>query len=235
MVQIPMVQTRMVQTRMVQMTQRYLVLLLLAAAGLVGLGLFSAGEARAHPHVWVTIKSEVIFAADGKATAVRHRWTFDEMFSVFATQGMDSNKAGGLTKEDLASLAEVNISSLKDFDFFTFAKVGGAAAVFDPPRDYWLEMKNGALTLHFTLPFRKPVDPKKLEFEVYDASFFVDFMLGKGNPVTLVGAPGTCKVSAQSSRDSGAPPQISESFFDSLGSASNFGAQFANRVSVTCP
>ena len=44
-----------------------------------------ASEARAHPHVWVTVRSEIVYAPDGSATAVRHRWTFDEMFSTFAT------------------------------------------------------------------------------------------------------------------------------------------------------
>src|SRR5215213_8527449 len=53
---------------------------------LAGLGL---AEASAHPHVWVTVKSELVYAPDGTLTAVRHHWTFDEMFSTFATQGMD--------------------------------------------------------------------------------------------------------------------------------------------------
>ena len=73
--------------------------------------LLAGSRAEAHPHVWVTAKSEVVYAADGSVTAVRHHWTFDEMFSTFAVQGMDTKKAGGLTREDLAPLAEVNVTS----------------------------------------------------------------------------------------------------------------------------
>jgi ABC-type uncharacterized transport system substrate-binding protein len=195
-----------------------------------------ASEARAHPHVWVTVRSEIVFAPDGSATAVRHRWTFDEMFSVFATQGMDAKKPGGLTREDLAPLAEVNVTSLKDFEFFTFAKADGKESKFLPPKDYWLDHKDGILTLNFTLPFAKPIKTKKLDLEIYDASFFVDFGLIKDGPATLSGAPAACKVAAQGWRDTGAEaPQVSESFFQGLGSGSNFGQQFVNRISVTCP
>src|SRR5687768_2402785 len=127
-----------------------------------GLALATAAPALAHPHVWVKAKSEVVYAADGTATAVKHHWTFDEMFSTFATQGMDTKKAGGLTREELAPLAEVNVTSLKDFDFFTFAKADGAKSTFKAPEDYWLEHKDGILTLHFTLPFEKAQKAKSL-------------------------------------------------------------------------
>jgi ABC-type uncharacterized transport system substrate-binding protein len=71
------------------------------------------GTAVAHPHVWVTMKSELVYAADGSVTGVRHNWTFDDMFSVFATQGPESKKRGVFTPEELPPLAEVNVTSLK--------------------------------------------------------------------------------------------------------------------------
>jgi hypothetical protein len=45
------------------------------------------GRADAHPHVWVTMTEELLYAPDGSVTGVRHAWTFDDMFSAFATQG----------------------------------------------------------------------------------------------------------------------------------------------------
>ena len=87
----------------------------------------------AHPHVWVTVKSEVVYAPDGSVTGVRHAWTFDDMFSVFATQGIESKKKGQFTREELAPLAEVNVSSLKEYGFFTHAKADGKAVEFSEP------------------------------------------------------------------------------------------------------
>jgi ABC-type uncharacterized transport system substrate-binding protein len=65
----------------------------------------SFDRAEAHPHVWVTFHSEVLYAADGSMTGVRHAWTFDDMFSAYALQGMPHAKKGQYTREELASLA----------------------------------------------------------------------------------------------------------------------------------
>jgi ABC-type uncharacterized transport system substrate-binding protein len=69
-----------------------------------------SASASAHPHVWVTVKSELIFAPDGSVTGVRHAWTFDDMFSTFAIQGLKSKTKGELTREELAPLAETNVT-----------------------------------------------------------------------------------------------------------------------------
>ena len=96
------------------MIQRYFLM-----PGRAGRLVLAAGAASAHPHVWVTMKSELVYAPDGSVTGVRHAWTFDDMFSVFATQGIEAKKKGEFTREELAPLAEVNVTSLKEYDFFT--------------------------------------------------------------------------------------------------------------------
>src|SRR3954447_18242996 len=76
----------------------------------------------AHPHVWVTASSELIYAADGSISGVRHAWTFDDMFSTYAVQGIESKTKGVYSREELAPLAQTNVESLKEFGFFTVAK-----------------------------------------------------------------------------------------------------------------
>jgi len=197
--------------------------------------LFAAGKAQAHPHVWVTMKSELVYGADGSATGVRHAWTFDDMFSTFATQGLDSKEKGKFTREELAPLAQVNVESLKEFDYFTLARANGKKADFNPPVDYWLEFKDGLLTLHFTLPFKAPAKAQNLDIEVYDGTYFVDFALAEKEPVSLVGAPATCKLAVARPGETGAAAKPGEAFFNNLTPGSNFGAQYSNKISVTCP
>src|SRR5262249_32233629 len=115
-------------------------------------GVVIAPAAQAHPHIWVTVKSEVVYGPDVTVTGVRHAWTFDDMFSVFATQGIESKKKGEFTREELAPLAEVNVTSLKEYDFFTYAKANGKKVEFnEPPADYYLDFnpKDTVLTLYF--------------------------------------------------------------------------------------
>jgi ABC-type uncharacterized transport system substrate-binding protein len=197
-----------------------------------------SGEARAHPHVWVTMKSELVYTANGSVTGVRHAWTFDDMFSAFALQGIEHKEKNVYTREELAGLAEVNVTSLKEYGYFTRARADSRKAAMNDPVDYWLEYAGSALTLHFTLPFKAPVAAKSLSLEIYDPTWFVDFSYADKDPVALVGAPAGCKLNVQ--RPTGfnvvaQGQQLSEAFFSTLSATSNFGAQFANKVFVQCP
>jgi ABC-type uncharacterized transport system substrate-binding protein len=195
--------------------------------------LAASAAAQAHPHVWVTMKSEVVYGADGTATGIRHAWTFDDMFSTFATQGLASKEKGKFTREELAPLAEVNVTSLKEFDYFTRARQNGKNADLNAPVDYYLEFKDGLLTLHFTLPFKTPVKAHSVDFEMYDNTYFVDFSFAEKEPVRLVGAPQACTLAV--ARPGEAPQGKGEAFFNNLTPGSNFGAQFANKIAVKCP
>ncbi len=198
----------------------------------------SCAAAFAHPHVWVTMKSEVVYK-DGAATGIRHAWTFDDMFSTFATQGLESKEKGKFTREELAPLAQVNVDSLKDFDYFTIAYLNGKKANLKGPADYYLEFADGVLTLHFTLPFAAPAKTQSVDFEMADPTWFVDFSFAEKEPARLTGAPADCKLTVLRPGEAGtqAKPQAQpgESFFNNNPGASNYGAQFANKIQVRCP
>src|SRR6267142_1665451 len=205
---------------------------LLWLAGVVALG---ANTAQAHPHVWITASSELIYAADGSITGVRHAWTFDDMFSTYALQGIETKTKGVYSREQLAPLAQINVESLKEFGFFTFAKADGKKEKFLEPVDYFLDYKDAALTLHFTLPLKTPVKTKQLALEVFDPSYFIDFAFADQNPIKLVGAPPACQLKFQRPNDGTATAQrLSENNFMNWDN-SNYGAMFANKITVDCP
>jgi len=202
------------------------------------LALACAGApALAHPHVFVTMKSEIVYDAEGRVTGIRQAWTFDDMFSTYATQGLESKEKGVFTREELAPLAEVNVTSMKEFDFFTQAKLNGKKAEFDAPVDYWLEFKDSFLTLHFTLPVKGPVKTQDLSLEIYDPVYFVSFSFADKDPVAMAGAPAKCKLDVfnPDSATTAQSKPLSESFFNKLDPSNPFGAQFANKISVKCP
>ena len=210
--------------------RRLLSLLLLAGALALG-----SGTAQAHPHVWITATSELIYAPDGSITGVRHAWTFDDMFSTYALQGIETRTKGVYSHEELAPLAQTNVESLKEFGFFTFAKADGRKQKFEEPVDYFLEYKDTRLTLHFTLPLKTPVKARTLALEVFDPEFFIDFTFADQDPVRLVGAPGACQMKFQRPNDGSANAKmLGEQNFIS-GENSNYGAMFANKITVDCP
>jgi ABC-type uncharacterized transport system substrate-binding protein len=212
-----------------------LALLVIAFAGVI------ATEAQAHPHVWATIRTELLYAPDGSVTGLRNAWTFDDGYSAFATIGIAAKTKGQFTREELQPLAQVNVESLKDFGYFTYARIDGKRRqndAFAAPVDYWLDYDPEAseLTLHFTLPFKEPVKAKRLVFEIYDPEFFIDFSLAENDAVKLIGAPAQCAVIAEKPQDNNffSSQSLNRSYIPSEANIGT-GMKFANKIVVECP
>ena len=207
---------------------------LIRLAAIVAALAVPGGAASAHPHVWVTSQSEIVYAPDGTVTAVRHAWTFDDMFTAYAMQGLPQKTKGQFTREELADLAKTNAESLKEYRLLHPCEGGADKQRFADPVDYYLEYKDNVLTLHFTLPFRAPVKAKALTIEVFDPQYFID-----------------CRLPRRNRRSSTAPPPAARSPRSAQPEQSRraeahradvperrrrqYGAAFANKLSVTCP
>jgi ABC-type uncharacterized transport system substrate-binding protein len=194
----------------------------------------AASPAGAHPHVWVTARTEVVFDVHEAITGFRQQWTFDEGYSRFAVEGIDANHDGAYDRDELKELAEVNIISLKEFDYFTFPRLAGRLLQRLPPKDYWLEYHDGKLTLFFTLPLAQAlpiVKVKSFTLRIYDATYYVDFGFAKERPITLAGAPGRCvsNVKPPAAQTSG------QSLLDSDQSTDDPAAQYTSVVTIRCP
>ncbi len=200
--------------------------------------LSSAVAAMAHPHVWVVVKSQVLFNAAGKVAAIRHEWTFDDMYSAFVTAGLGKDGKDP-TPEELAPIAQTNVESLKEFGYFTVSKIGGKPAVWGEPKDYSLRFNPGdqSVTLIFTLPFETPAPSRTFAFQIYDPSYFVAFAFDKGTSVELSGAPAGCSLNVIKPRslDADETKALNESFFSGLSPGSDFGIKLADRAIVACP
>jgi len=203
-------------------------------AAVLALAIAAPRPAAAHPHVWVVMKSELVYGPDGALTGIRQAWTFDEAFTAFALQGLDKKADGTYGDDVLKPLAQVNVDSLKEYDYFVTAKSATAKLAFSDPVDYYLTYAGDALTLHFTLPLKKPQSARgTLSVDIYDPTYFVSFSFEDRDPVALVDAPAGCTKTVVSPDQQSAP--LDESFFAKLTASSNFGAQYADKITVKCP
>lgn len=191
----------------------------------------------AHPHVFVTVAAELLYDAEGQLTGVRHRWTFDEMYSASAILGLDKDGDGKYTRDELQELAKINVESLKEFDYFTFLQIEQTPVAFTDPTDYYVEADDkGVLTLHFTLPTKLPLKhgSLKVDLSIYDPSFFIAFSFAPASPVTLAStAPKGCAVAIKKPDQDEAAAQLSESMFSGDASV-NFGVSYADSAEILC-
>lgn len=196
--------------------------------------------AAAHPHVWVTVETTVVYDG-GRITGLKHRWVFDELYAAMAIQGLDADGDGVYTREELAELAQVNIDGLKEFQYFTYAKLGDTRLAHKDPVDYYLEYKDDELALFFTLPFEQPImaEAEGFNFSVFDETFFIAFDFREEEPVKLsAGAPEGCAV------DVGVPENeliefkaLNDAFGGALSAGDNnigMGMGYARTVTLGC-
>ncbi|MFN3686228.1 DUF1007 family protein [Salinarimonas sp.] len=201
----------------------------------------------AHPHVWVTAKAEIGYDDEGRIAEIAHRWTFDEFYSSFVTQGLPTRADGSIEPTYLAEIAELNATSLIDFDYFTFVNLDGVEVGFGDPTDYEMTFDGKQATLHFRLPLARPQEARShVVVEIWDPEFFVSFRIADGDEaVTVENAPGACAVDVTRSTSfdiSLAAEQnilqmerLSESLFDALTQMQGSESDFVNRVLVACP
>ena len=191
-------------------------------------------QARAHPHVWITAETTVLYE-NGTFTGLQHRWTFDELYSAMEVEGLDKNNDGKFDREELSELANFYVTGLKEYGYFTFPALGGQKLALGEPSDVWLEHKDKLLSLHFTLPFAKPVltDAKGFAFSVYDPSFFIALDISKPNSMRLAqGAPKACKIAIGAhAKDTANDAALNEAFAAQFGGT---GMGSVQAVSVSC-
>jgi ABC-type uncharacterized transport system substrate-binding protein len=213
------------------------------ATGLVALALAQAAPAAAHPHVLINMSADVVFNDEGLIRAVNTEWIFDPEYSVMATEGLDTNKDGVLTSDELQPLATENIQALKDYRYFVYAKTDGQKVNWKDVTEYTQLMGvDGRLRMYFTVELPEPVDPAKHEFlfRIYDPSFFIAMEFEGDKPVEVLGKiPASCQVKVEE------PPDLNETSDTRAMLATkgadwqpedeeDFGIMFAQPVAVTC-
>lgn len=151
------------------------------------------GPAAAHPHMWITYEMTVDYDK-GMVTGVDHIWSFDDSYAVMALEGLDTNNDGKYDQAELEPLLKVNMDGLKDFNYFTVAKLGNEALQFSPPENARLEYSNKVLKLRFHLSLAKPVfaDAEGLTIAVFDPSYFIAFEPEATDAIKLAAAPPGC-------------------------------------------
>jgi ABC-type uncharacterized transport system substrate-binding protein len=203
---------------------------------------FAGQPAQAHPHVWIEMQSSVVFTEDGLIKGVDLEWTFDDAYTQMALEGLDVDGDGLYSQSELAPLTKENISSLKDYEFFTVMRANGEQQKIAEVTDFGQIWSNNKLKLHLQVPLATPIDPKTQEFvlKVYDPEFFIAIDYVKDDPVDVIGKmPESCKLVVKPVPTDAELDQT-RTMLSTKGAdwkpenAEEFGALFAQAVSIAC-
>src|SRR4051812_9122551 len=108
---------------------------ILALSVMLGLG-GQSPRAMAHPHVWVAMRSDVVYDKSGMVVAINLDWTFDDAYAQVALDGLDTNGDGVYSQSELDPLTRENIASLKDYNYFVVPRVNGKQVAIGDVTEY---------------------------------------------------------------------------------------------------
>jgi ABC-type uncharacterized transport system substrate-binding protein len=159
------------------------------ATAMTAAALSLAVPADAHPHVWISMRSDVVFNDKGEIAGVAVEWTFDDGYTQMALDGLDTNGDGVYSQSELDPLTQENLQSLKDYNYFVVPRVDGKVVAINDPTEYGQIYSDNKLELHFTVPLATPVDPHNVEFlyKIYDPEFYIAMDYVNEDPVGVVG------------------------------------------------
>lgn len=156
---------------------------------------FFVSPALAHPHIFIDAKATIVFNDAGELIAIRNSWTFDEAFSVWQTQGLDTNGDGITSSEEMQELADENMIGLAQYGFYTSAGEGSGSLPFASMDDARFTFENGRSTLTFGVEPQGPYRiQNELEIAISDPEYYVAITFADASAVTLENAPEGCSV-----------------------------------------
>jgi ABC-type uncharacterized transport system substrate-binding protein len=135
-----------------------------------------AGEAFAHPHVFITCHVQVYFD-DAGLSKLSFEWTFDELFSQMIIADYDNGGKGYFTGAEAAALKKGAFDNLVNYHYFVALGLDGKVVKLPPIRDFKPSIAGGRLVYAFSLPLSVPLagQPRKVTVTIYDDTYYVAF------------------------------------------------------------
>ncbi len=160
------------------------------------------GTAVAHPHIWIDAKARITFNDAGELVGIHNTWTFDEAFSVWQTQGLDTNGDGVTSSEEMQELADENVRGLADYGFYTLVGEGDESLPLASMDNGRFDFADGRSTLNFGVEPQGPYRIKRrLEVAIADPEFYVAITFASLADVTLENAPAGCTLGMDPPRE----------------------------------
>lgn len=161
-----------------------------------------ASPALAHPHIFIDAEVTLRFDDSGRLTGLHHAWTFDEAFSAWQVQGLDTDGDGTVSTPEMQELADENLVGLSSYSFYTYAGDGPEILTFAEGANASFENADGRSTLRYDVVLDKPhAIASALELAISDPDYYVAINFASPGAVHLENAPAGCAVTLEPPRE----------------------------------
>lgn len=209
-------------------------ILVLAVAMAIGV----STAAKAHPHIWAEARLEVGVSPEREVKWLRHVWRFDELFSSTVIFEFDTNRDLQLSAEELEVVASVIHESLAEFDYFQMVNRDGKRVEMLAPDRMIANFEGDHLIVAFeSRPAETLTLDGKVDFGVYDPTFFTAIDFYEDEMLMVAGMPDDCRREVIRPDPFEALQQnqetLTEAFFNEPGGP-DYSSIFATRLQLNC-
>ncbi|HVQ76975.1 MAG TPA: DUF1007 family protein [Candidatus Binatia bacterium] len=138
-------------------------------------GMLLAGDAAAHPHVFIDASVEVVFGSPG-FTGVRVTWAFDDLFSSTILTSFERDGSGGFSPAGIKEIEERHLESFRSFGYFLDITANGSPVPVASVKDFRVRVDKAQVIYAFTAVVTPPAEPQgALAIVVDDPTFYSAF------------------------------------------------------------
>lgn len=215
-------------------TTRRMAILALGAASVLA----SAGPASVHPHVFAEARLDVTLNADHSVKSLRHLWRFDDLFSSTVLMEFDKNSDLKLDDAELQDVSSTIFASLAEYNYFQLVSADGKDVTMKPPPALMANYENDQLIVLFESEPTAPLKlAGKLDFGVYDPTFYTAIEFVEDENMAVNGLPASCKRTVVRPDPDEAIAQNQASLTDAFftdPSGTDLSKIFATRLELNC-
>ncbi len=154
--------------------------------------------ASVHPHVFAEARLDVILNPDQTVKSLQHVWRFDDLFSSTVLMEFDKNSDLKLDDSELEEVSKTVFDSLSEYNYFQLVTKDGKDVAMKAPDKLIANLEEDQLVILFESTPAAPLPlGGKIDFGVYDPTFYIAIDFTDDASLTVEGLPAT--VQARSS------------------------------------
>ncbi|PSJ63363.1 DUF1007 family protein [Kumtagia ephedrae] len=198
----------------------------------------SSAPALVHPHVFAEARLDVVVNPDRTVKSLRHLWRFDDLFSSTVLMEFDKNGDLQLDDAELQDVADTVYSSLAEYKYFQIVTLDGKDVEMQPPPKLIASFEGEQLIILFESTPKQPLTlAGKVDFGVYDPTFYTAIDFTEDDNMSVVALPADCKRSVIRPDPDEAIAQnqstLTDAFFNDP-TGTDMSKIFATKLELTC-
>lgn len=201
--------------------------------------LLASNIALAHPHNWISLKTEFILNDKNQLSEIKQHWEFDAIYSMITSANLknayDNEEMG------LALMADQMQLNLERQNFFSNLIIDGKEVKLPVPNGSKLDLESkppiSVMTYHLNFRFKSPIDitDHKLVWSVFDPTYYIamnhksveDIIISGGNSAE-------CGKELVTPTPSAETQAYANSLDKSQRDSDGLGNQFSERAIIQC-